>query len=523
MNRALKNLLGGVPGVARLYSAARPGRPRTRYNLEQLAANLPAALDQARPYSGRTPSKARLLIFATLHYWIEQATIVGLTLRALGHDVTLSYLPYSRWDTDINAFDLARQDHYTRAVLSPLRGLLGVTSLLKSDSGTTLPTHLQECVRLQSEYDTMYSLQNEEVDPESVLYRLRHRRNSAAARSALSLLQEAAPDCVLIPNGLVTELGVFYQVARSLGIPAVTYEFNDQREQIWIARNDIVMHQNTDAMWHSRCGRSLTDSERRRLDDFEKARSAGSVYGKGTRRWQDIAASGGEGIRQALELDERPVVLLPTNVLGDSLTLGRHVFASTMAEWLEATVRFFLTRSDVQLVIRVHPGERLIKGASMLDVVRHVLPEGSRSIHVVAPMDKINTYDIMELASLGLTYTTTVGLEMAMRGIPVIVAGKTHYRNRGFTQDPNSWEQYFGMLNQALGDLSAGRLGPETVEAARNYAYRFFFEYPFDFPWRLMYFWTDMETWPLKRVLSDEGQAAFGRTFRHLAGEQVSW
>jgi hypothetical protein len=32
---------------------------------------------------------------------------------------------------------------------------------------------------------------------------------------------------------------------------------------------------------------------------------------------------------------------------------------------------------------------------------------------------------------------------MAMRGIPVITAGQTHYRNRGFTSDPDSWEMYF--------------------------------------------------------------------------------
>ena len=34
-----------------------------------------------------------------------------------------------------------------------------------------------------------------------------------------------------------------------------------------------------------------------------------------------------------------------------------------------------------------------------------------------------------------LCYTTTVGLEAAVRGIPVAVAGETHYRGRGFTSD----------------------------------------------------------------------------------------
>jgi len=76
----------------------------------------------------------------------------------------------------------------------------------------------------------------------------------------------------------------------------------------------------------------------------------------------------------------------------------------------------FAGLKDVQLVVRVHPGERLMKGPSMQGVIERAVPERPEHIHVIGPMEKINTYDIMEIASLGLAYTTTVGLEMAMRG-----------------------------------------------------------------------------------------------------------
>ena len=58
---------------------------------------------------------------------------------------------------------------------------------------------------------------------------------------------------------------------------------------------------------------------------------------------------------------------------------------------------------------------------------------------MIAPTEKVNTYDLIAAADVGLVYTTTVGLEMAMCGIPVIVVGDTHYRERGFTNDPPSW------------------------------------------------------------------------------------
>ena len=72
-------------------------------------------------------------------------------------------------------------------------------------------------------------------------------------------------------------------------------------------------------------------------------------------------------------------------------------------------------------------------------------------------------------------------------------------------------------------DPPSWRLGQEQVQAAWNYAYRFVFEYPLDFPWRLMHFWKDLDEWPLSRVLSAEGESAFGQTFRYLAGERIAW
>jgi hypothetical protein len=129
----------------------------------------------------------------------------------------------------------------------------------------------------------------------------------------------------------------------------------------------------------------------------------------------------------------------------------------------------------------------------------------------------------VEIADLGMVYTTTVGMEMAMSGVPVIVIGQTHYRGKGFTLDPDSWEAYASLLAQALADPAAARLTRPQVEQTWNYAYRFFFEFPFPFPWHLLDYWDQLEKWPLSRVLGPEGQARYGDTFRHLTGEPVDW
>jgi hypothetical protein len=110
-----------------------------------------------------------------------------------------------------------------------------------------------------------------------------------------------------------------------------------------------------------------------------------------------------------------------------------------------------------------------------------------------------------------------------MSGLPVIVAGKTHYRGKGFTLDPDSWEVYQQILERCLADPDTHRPSREQVSLAWQYAYRFFFEYPLPFPWHLLDFWNELDTWPVERVLSSEGQASFGDTFRCLTGEPRDW
>jgi hypothetical protein len=327
----------------------------------------------------------------------------------------------------------------------------------------------------------------------------------------------------LIPNGTILELGAVYRAARHLNVPVTTYEFNDQREQIWLAQNDEIMRQNTDQLWADLGSRPLTESQTERIRQFESARMGARLEGKAARLWQDVPAQGGESIRAKLGVDARPVVLLATNVLGDSLTLGRNVFSRNMAEWITRTVQYFADRNDAQLVIRVHPGERLTHGPSMVDVVNAAAPSLPENIHVVGPLEKVNTYDLMEFTSLGLVFTTTTGLEMSLNGIPVIACGNTHYRNRGFTLDPKRYDDYFDILNSVLTDVSKYQLTDAQVELAWRYAHYFFFDYPRPFPWRLISFWEDIKTWPVGRVLSEEGLAEFGKSFSQMTGERLSW
>ncbi len=526
----LKKIIGDLPFTAEIdWMLRSKNRPRhDHFNLDRLQRSLKMARTAVEPIARKAKRGKQVLFFATLHYWIEQSAYLGLALAGLGHQVTLLTLPYSEWHKEKDGFTQRQRVLHTKDALAPLSPLVKHDSMLDLRPVTVLPDSLLADVKEVSLWDVQYTLMREEVDmndaADRALYELRIQRNTFAAKAAFEYLQSNKPDVVLIPNGLILEMGIVFRVARYLGVDAVTYEFNDQREQIWLAQNSSIMQQDTDYIVEARCHLPVTEKMFERVADLENARRGARVWGKSKRLWQYVSSQGAQETRKMLKLDDRPVVMLAANVLGDSLTLGRDIFAASMTEWITKTVQYFAKRPDVQFVIRVHPGEKLVPQAkSMGTVVREALPELPSHIHVIGALDKINTYDLIEVADVGLAYTTTVGLETAMNGRPVISCGETHYRGRGFTLDPNSWDEYYAMLEKVLADIPAYQLNEKQTKYAWNYAYRFFFEYPRPFPWRLMNFWDDLEVWPLEKVLSGEGLAQFKDTLDFLVNEPFTW
>ena len=283
------------------------------------------------------------------------------------------------------------------------------------------------------------------------------------------------------------------------------------------------MSHDTSSLWADLGNQPLPDRARTAMLDLFAARKNARLWGNFARQWQKNPVQGSSLVRQALGLDGRPLALLATNVLGDSLTLGRQRVTATMAEWVVKTIAYFANRPDAQLVVRVHPGELLTHGTSIMDVISQSFPTLPANIHVVAPDQKINTYDLVETADLGLVFTTTVGMEMALAGLPVIVAGKTHYAEKGFTRDPQTWEGYEAELNQVLSDPAGSRLDAKTVDQAWLYAYLFFFEFSLPFPWHLLWLKEDFNSRPMRYVLSPAGQARYAKTFAYLAGEPLVW
>lgn len=182
----------------------------------------------------------------------------------------------------------------------------------------------------------------------------------------------------------------------------------------------------------------------------------------------------------------KPVVGMLTNVVWDAqLHYPANAFPN-MVDWAVRTVDYFAKRPELQLLIRLHPGE-IAKNAGatgsrqpMEGEIRRAFPSLPKNVFIIGSDDPLDTYAAMSRCNAAIVYGTKTGVELASRGVPVIAAGEAWIRNKGISLDASSAQEYFAILDRLpLKEAMA----PAAVERARKYAFHFFFRrmIPFSF------------------------------------------
>ena len=299
---------------------------------------------------------------------------------------------------------------------------------------------------------------------------LRSARRIAIA--VARVLDEVRPDSVLLLNGLFLFEAIAWEQCKRRGIDVVTYERAFLKETLVFSREVPAGFYDLSARWRAE-DRPLAPEEAGELDDYLARRRAGQAFDQFW-RFDDMALPPVEGGR---------LVSLFTNLTWDTAVIGRDLAFADIRDWLRAAVDVFAARPQHRLVVRVHPSERALPGKetrdSLATFIAQRFPLLPPNVTVVAPDDLSSSYPLMDASALGLVYTSTTGLELALAGTPVIVAGSTHYRGKGFTIDVSSPEEFERRLDEVLADPAAA---VPDVEAARRYAHFFFFRAPVHAP-----------------------------------------
>lgn len=272
---------------------------------------------------------------------------------------------------------------------------------------------------------------------------------------------------IYVPQGLIGE------VARQQGVRIVNWNTAYRKQRFIFSHGDSyhrTMLAEPTATWEN-----MTLSREREADlmGYLKSRWSGR---QDWIRFHDGAQSDVHAISDAIRLDRsKPCVGMLTNVMWDARLHYRARAFPSMLEWVLETVRYFAARPDLQLVVRVHPGEigsMPISRQPIADEIKKAFPTLPPNVFIIPPGSPISTYAAMSLCDSVLIYGTKTGVELSAAGTPVIVAGEAWIRDKGITMDARTRDEYMKLLD-AL-PMRRG-LDEAVLQRARRYAYHFFF------------------------------------------------
>jgi hypothetical protein len=292
----------------------------------------------------------------------------------------------------------------------------------------------------------------------------------AAVEAAFDrILDRFRPDVVFAINGLFAAERAVRAVAADRGVRVVTYETAPRKGTLLFGENSAAPEMVTDALAEDQRSRPLSETQAEALDELLQARVTGASAHE--RYFDRPLDHEGEAVRTSLGLAPGTRVISAfTNLAWDTALLGKNVAFESQFDWLARACTVVGALDDTVLVIRVHPAESRWGTAQPVEAeLAERVGELPRNVVLVRRAEPLSSYGLLAISVLVLCYTTTVGLEAAARGIPVAVAGRTHYRARGFTLDIESQRD----LEETI--KAPRTMSPEQVELARRYAFAFFF------------------------------------------------
>ncbi|MGB8166693.1 MAG: hypothetical protein WCF18_04330 [Chthoniobacteraceae bacterium] len=273
------------------------------------------------------------------------------------------------------------------------------------------------------------------------------------------LIASSGIEWLLVPGGVWGISGLYVAATQAAGVHLMTYDSG--KRAIVVCQDGIATHQADIVRAFPLVEKLLArhPEQRARVLEWSRRELGERTAGRGSYlNFQKQAATG------RAEGDAN--IFVPLNLRWDSAALSRTRLFPTVEEWLTELVQWVATEPAARLCIRQHPAERNKVTASSDDVgalVRKINTAGDR-VRFVAAEDPVNSYDLLRTARVVLPFTSTLGMEAPMLGIPVVTSAKNYYETFRFASRAESPEHYFQLIGQAIrGELT---VSPEASEEA---------------------------------------------------------
>ncbi len=298
--------------------------------------------------------------------------------------------------------------------------------------------------------------------------------NAEAAKNAMN---EFKPERVYMSHGIYADWGPALSVFLHNKIPIVSYIccylaahffFGTVRE---LKETFLTI---SESSWNKNKEAELTELKLKRLSNFLDRRYLSNVTHDMKGLLKDFTGDKEIYYKKYGLNRNKKVWGIMTHINWDAASDYFGMIHKNFDEWLYDTIKVIYNITDVQWLIKIHPSELNDNPETGCQkFIENNFPDLPSHIKVVKMDDDISPLDFYNLLDGGVTVMGTGGLELSLKGKPVILAGDAHYSGKGFTNDATDKTNYRKLLYETL---SMEKLDPEKILLASKYAYIYFIQ-----------------------------------------------
>lgn len=299
------------------------------------------------------------------------------------------------------------------------------------------------------------------------------------------ILDVYSPDVVVTYNRLYAINHAFLAVVEKRGIPTYSLQGGGH---ITHHSETLTMYKDSQSLFQVLDSGSWTKSEREPIDLSSAELVANHLVGllqasSAFAYSSGFEALGPKKLREKFDIPEKSQVLLIPMSSEDELNAAEladflpdrsnrpNLFPDQFS-WIRHIFAFASNHPELVFILRLHPrmfpNKREGMLAPVVAKVEELIKEAPSNIRINYPSDEISLYDLIQIIDVVLGYRSTVGVEAAAFGIPVVAPA-----NKDFFTYPRS----IGTTSLTVKDFNQSILNAlETgwsIENVRN-AYRWF-------------------------------------------------
>ena len=266
-------------------------------------------------------------------------------------------------------------------------------------------------------------------DDEATRYLLREYILSAwnVAQKFSKFLDETKPRAVIVFNGQFFPEATARYVAQQRSIRVITHEVGLQPASAFFTDGEATAYP-----IHIPDEFKLNNEQNAKLDAYLAKRFQGDFTMAGIKFWADMKGLDEFFLNKAARFKQ--IVPVFTNVIFDTSQPHANTVFSDMFAWLDVLLEIIKLHPETLFVIRAHPDELRVRKSSRETVEGWASSHGvdkEPNVIFVGPKETLSSYELIQRSKFVMVYNSTIGLEAALMGKPVLCAGKAR-----FTQYP---------------------------------------------------------------------------------------